>query len=451
MTTTLDLEAKAHGSRVLAEWAAARPGAPARMGLVSNHTSDSTLIMSSDPKITEFFGAGRSAAGMSVTPESAMRVSAVYRAVTLISGAIASLPLHIYRRTSGITERVEDSDLWFLLNEQPTDRYMAASHWEGVGANTQLRGDSFTFIGRSRSGQIRELVPLPWSSVVVERDQAAERNGVDRLKYYLQDGLRTWGADQDDMLHFPGFGFDGLRGKSVIQHAARNAAGAAMAMDEYSGKFFAGGAHPSIVLESPNKMSEPLIKDLQTSFAEKYSGVHNAHEKPLILTEGIKANTLSIDAQDSQLLEARKFQVVDIARAFGVPPHLIGETSAATSWGSGMEEQGKAFVIFTLNPHLNRIEQELNRKFFRRAGLYVEFNRDALLESNSEGQSKLFRAALGGPGQGPGYMSVDEIRRKKNLPPKGGRCDEVYFPPEKTASQPKEESDEEPKASATAA
>ncbi len=328
---------------------------------------------------------------------------------------------------------------------------MAASHWEGVGANTQLRGDSFTFIGRSRSGQIRELVPLPWSSVVVERDQSAERNGVDRLKYYLQDGLRTWGADQDDMLHFPGFGFDGLRGKSVIQHAARNAAGAAMAMDEYSGKFFAGGAHPSIVLESANKMSPELIKDLAASFAEKYSGVHNAHEKPLILTEGIKANTLSIDAQDSQLLEARKFQVVDIARAFGVPPHLIGETSAATSWGSGMEEQGKAFVIFTLNPHLNRIEQELNRKFFRRAGLYVEFNRDALLESNSEGQSKLFRAALGGPGQGPGYMSVDEIRRKKNLPPKGGRCDEVYFPPEKTASQPKEESDEEPKAPAAAA
>lgn len=451
MTTMLDLTAKGHGSRVLSEWAASRPGAASRMGQISNGTADSGLIMSSDPKIVEFFGLGRAAAGVNVTPETAMRVSAVYRAVSLISSAIASLPIHVYRRSASGVERVEDSDLWYLLNEQPTDRYMAASHWEGVGINTQLRGDSFTFIGRSRSGQIRELVPMPWGSVIVERDQAAERNGVDRLKYYLQDGLRTWGADQDDVLHFPGFGFDGLRSMSVIQHAARNAAGTAMAMDEYSGKFFAGGAHPSIVLESPHKMNEGLIKDLQTSFAEKYSGVQNAHQRPLILTEGIKANALSLTAEDSQLLEARKFQVVDIARAFGVPPHLIGETSASTSWGSGMEEQGKAFVIFTLNPHLNRIEQELNRKFFRRVGLYVEFNRDALLESNSEGQSKLFRAALGGPGQGPGYMAVDEIRKKKNLPPMGGRCAEVYFPPEKTASQPKEESDEEQQAPAAAA
>ncbi len=451
MTTVLDLQAKAHGSRVLADWAASRPGAAERMGVVSNETNDSGLIMSSDPKIVEFFGAGHSAAGVHVTPESAMRVSAVFRAVTLIAGAIASLPLHIYRRAGDGSERVVDSDLWYLLNEQPTPRYMAASHWEGVGANTQLRGDSFTFIARSRSGTIRELVPMPWGGTIVERDQEAARGGTDRLKYYFQDGLQTWGADQDDVLHFPGFGFDGMRGMSVIQHAARNAAGTAMAMDEYSGKFFAGGAHPSIVLQTDGKMSTDLQEATRNAFEAKYSGMQNAHKRPLILTEGLKATTLSLSSEDAQLLDARKFQVIDIARAFGVPPHLIGETSAATSWGSGMEELGKAFVIFTLNPHLNRIEQELNRKFFRRAGLYVEFNRDALLESNSEGQSKLFRAAIGGPGQGPGYMSVDEVRKKKNLPPMGGRCAEVYFPPEKPASQSKDDSNEDSKAPAAAA
>lgn len=450
--TTLDLEAKAHGSRVLADWHASRPGATERMGLVSNK-ADSQIIMSSDPKVLELFGSGRSAAGMNVTPESAMRVSAVFRAVTLISSAIATLPIHIYRYLPDRKgrESVGDIPLWYLLNEEPTDRFSAASHWEGVGANTQLRGDSFTFIGRSRSGEVRELIPMPWGATEVERDQSTTRSGPDRLKYYFQDGYHTWGADQDDVLHFPGFGFDGLRGMSVIQSAARNAAGAAMAMDEYSGKFFAGGAHPSIVLEVAGKMSKELIGNLQEAFADKYSGMQNAHKLPLVLTEGTKANSLSLSAEDAQLLEARKFQVVDIARAFGVPPHLIGETSAATSWGSGMEELGKAFVIFTLNPHLKRIEQELNRKFFRRAGLFVEFNRDALLQGNSEGQTKVHRGALGGPGQGPGYMSVDEVRREKNLPPLGGRCAEVYFPPEKPASQPKEKDDEDSEASPAAA
>lgn len=272
---------------------------------------------------------------------------------------------------------------------------------------------------------------MPWSAVRVEREQGQD---VDRLKYYLQDGMRTWGADQDDMLHFPGFGFNGLRGMSVIRYAARNAAGTAMAMDEYSGRFFAGGAHPSVVLSTEKAMKPETIEALREAFANRYSGVQNAHRLPLVLTEGMKADALSLTAEDAQLLEGRKFQIVDIARAFGVPPHLIGETSASTSWGTGIEAMGRAFVAFSLQSHLVRIEQELNRKLFRTAAYFLEFNRDALLEGDSQGQAKLFRAALGGPGQGPGYMTIDEVRKLKNLPPLGGSCAQVYFPPDKSSS-----------------
>ncbi|MBS0427598.1 MAG: phage portal protein [Proteobacteria bacterium] len=448
--TMLNLTARAHTSRVLADWAASRPGAMQRIDAVRNDVTDSTeVIKSSDPRVLDLFGVGPAAAGVAVTPETAMRVSTVFACVRIISTAIASLPIHIYRRTPKGRERVEDSALWYLLNEQPAARFTGASHWEAVGASTQLRGDAFTFIGRRRSGAIAELVPLPWSAVRVERVQT---DTDDRLKYFIQDGLQTWGADQDDMLHFPGFGFNGLRGMSVIQHAARNAAGTALAMDEYSGRFFAGGAHPSIVLKTPNKMSDDLIKKLQEAFALKYSGVDNAHKLPLILTEGLSADTLSVNADDAQLLEARKFQVVDIARAFGVPPHLVGETSASTSWGTGIEAMGRAFVMFSLQPHLNRIEQELNRKLFRVAGTFVEFNRDALLEGDSQAQAKVFRAAIGGPGQGPGYMTVDEIRALKNLPPLQGRSAEVYFPPENASGKPaKDDSNDDPETSPAAA
>lgn len=451
--TMLNLEAKAHGSRVLTDWAASRDGFAKRMGrdAVRNDVTDSSgVISSSDPRVLDLFGVGGSAAGVAVTAESAMRVSAVFACVRIIAGAIASMPIHVYKRTAEGRERVDDAPLWWLLNEQPTPRYSAASHWEQVGAQEQLRGDAFTFIGRNAMGTIKELVPMPWSAVRVQREQSA---GVDRLKYYLQDGLRTWGADQDDMLHFPGFGFNGLRGMSVIQYAARNAAGTAMAMDEYSGRFFAGGAHPSIVLQTDKSMKESTITALQLAFAQKYSGVDNMHKLPLVLTEGLKAEELSINAEDSQLLDSRKFQVVDIARAFGVPPHLIGETSASTSWGAGIEAMGRAFVTFSLQSHLMRIEQELNRKLFRTAANFVEFNRDSLLEGDSKGQAQFFRAALGGPGTGPGWMKVDDVRKLKNLPPLGGRCAEVYFPPDKGTSspaptEPKEEDDEEASAAA---
>lgn len=452
--TTIDLEVRRHASRVLNDWVSARPGAVDRIGggpLVRNDVTDGSGVISSSDRtaMLDLFSISASAAGVSVTPESAMRVSTVFACVQKICGALSSLPLKQYERINGGRDRreVPDAPYWYLLNEEPTPRFSAASHWENVGINSLQRGDSFTFIGRSISGAIKELVPLPWPGVRVER---SDGGGGNRLKYFIQDGLQTWGADQDDILHFPGFGFDGLRGMSVIKWAARNATGSAAAMDEYSGRFFAGGAHPSIVLETPNKMNEKLIGDLQAAFAAKYSGIDNLHKLPLVLTEGLKATTLSLSAEDSQLLEARKFQVLDIARAYGVPPHLVGETSGSTSWGSGLEEMMRAFVAITLQPHLKRFEQELNRKLFRTARFFVEFDREALLAGNSEGQAKRDRAALGGPGQGPGYMSVDEVRAGKNLPPLGGRCAEVYFPPLKAPETKPEEDDDEKTAAAAA-
>lgn len=377
-------------------------------------------------EVLESFGVvSPSAAGVDVNSTSAMRVSAVYACVQRIAGAIASLPLHIYERTSDGRRRVEDAPLWWLLNETPTGRYTAASHWESKAGDVLLRGDGFTFIGRDRMGNIKELIPLPFSAVEVVRDLTQIGGS---LKYYVNDVSR-FGVDASDMLHFAGLGFNGFRSMSVIQWAARNAVGAAMAMDEYAGKFFANGAHPSMVLQTDHKMGPENIAKLQQAFATKYAGVDNAHRIPLVLTEGLKAEALSLTAEDAQLLEARRFQVVDIARAFGVPPHMIGETTAATSWGSGIESMNRGFVTYTLQPHLVRIEQEINRKLWpQRLKYFVEFDRDAMLEGDSAAQANYFRAALGGPGAGCGWMTVDEVRKVKKLGPLGGDAAEIFDP-----------------------
>lgn len=411
-------KASVPGSAILMEWRAQREAAR-KEGALRNET-----YSASDPRVLEFFGVQPSASGVYVSPTSAMRVSAVFACVQRIAGAIASMPLHQYERTPDGRQRVENAPLWWLLNEQPTPRFSAASMWEGRVAHMLLRGDGYAFMGRDKAGTVREIVPLPWEAVEPVRHTDG---GEDRLKYYVNDVTR-YGVDQDDMLHFPGFGFDGLRGMSVIQWAARNAAGNALAMDEYSGKFFAGGAHPSIVLEAPGPMKQTAIDSLQQAFRNKYSGLDNAHKMPLLLTDGIKANSFSVNADDAQLLDARKFQVIDIARAFGVPPHMIGETSGSTSWGTGLEQMNRAFVTYTLNQHLNRIEQELNRKLFRISKYFVEFNRAALMEGDSKAQAEYFRAALGGPGTGRGWMSTDEVRRVQNLPPKGGQAAELFEP-----------------------
>lgn len=417
------------GSSILTEWRAQRQADRTAQPAVSNVTYSADIM--------EAFGVNPAAAGVSVTPTSAMRNAAVAACVQRISGGIAAMPVNEYERTATVRKPIEDSPYWYLLNESPTPRFTSVSMWEHVIADMLLRESGFVFMGRSRSGAIQELIPLPWSAVEPKRTEDGER-----LHYFVSD-VRRYGCDQDDMLHFPGFGFDGVRAMSVIKWAARNAAGNALAMDEYSGRFFAGGAHPSIVLETDKGMKDDAIASLQRQFAEKYSGAANAHKLPLVLIEGLKANPLSLNAEDSQLLDARKFQVVDIARAFGVPPHLIGETSASTSWGSGLEELGRAFVTFTLEQHLRRIQQELNRKFFPATSKrFFEFNRAALLEGNSKAQSEYFKAALGGPGSGPGWMSVDEVRHVKHMAPKGGKCAEIFYPDPKNTGTKKSTSGE---------
>lgn len=376
--------------------------------------------------VNEAFGV--STAGTTVSATTAMRVSAVAACVAKISGAIVNMPIHEYRLVGGdIPERMPRSDLWYKLNEQPSEQYTAASWWEGVSMAQLLRGDAYTLIRRSASGGFREFLPLPWGAVSPFRDP------IGGVRYYVNlpsHGISTW-FDPSDILHFPGLGFDDttMRSMSVIQYGARNAIGNAIAMDEYSGKFFEGGAHPSIVLSSASKMDKEQIEKLQTAFAGKYAGLANAHKLPLVLTEGITAKELSLSAEDAQLLEARKFQVLDVARAFGVPGFLINESTGATSWGSGIESIGRAFVQYTLQTWLRKIEQELNRKLFPRdTGRFVEFYRDALYEADIAAQGTYFRSALGGPGSGDGHMTINEVRRIKRMPPiEGG--DIIYRAP----------------------
>jgi len=428
MTTTTwsDVQRRAAvpGSVILTQWRSERQAQ--RAGGVSNLTYSQDVL--------DAFAASPAAAGVTVTPISAMRVSAVFRCVSLIAGAISTMPSHLYRNTTEGRDRVDDP-LWWLLNESPSENWTAASMWESIVMDMLLRESGFVFIGRNGMGQPRELIKLPWAVVHIQSERTP--TGGKRLKYHVReaDGT-TYGVDAADMLHFPGFGFDGERAMSVISWAARNATGTAMAMDEYAGKFFANGSHHSVVIEGDGKMTSAQIDNLQTAYANKYSGLPNAHRLPLVLTEGLKAKQISITAKDAQLLEARSFQVTDIARAFGVPPHMIGETTASTSWGTGLEQMARGFITYTLQPHLVRIEQELNRKLFRTASRFIEFNRDAAMQGDSTAESNYFKAALGGPGSGPGWMSVDEARRLKNLKPMGGSAARPYDPRDVDTNNP---------------
>lgn len=372
---------------------------------------NATVVSTGDTSaILEMFQIPADVTGRNVNETSAMRVSAVYACVRLISAALATMPLDLYRRGAGGNDKLnERDDVWWLLNEEPHPRWTASSMWKWLSRSEMLRGDGLARIMRNRNGFVTGIEPMVWATV--------EIRAVDgRLRYYqMGDNGKVQAFDQDDIIHIPGFGFDGRRGLSTIQWGARSGIGIAIATDEFSGRFFGDGAMIKHAIKSPGRMDEPTIENLRAQWAERYAGLNNAY-KPIVLTQGLDVTELSMSAEDSQLLEARKFQVIDIARAFGVPPFMIGEMEKTSSWGSGIEHMSLGFVKYTLQDRMTSIEQELNRKLFRTSGRFVKFNADEMLRGDSAARAKFLRELVGGS-QGPGIITTNEARATEGWAP----------------------------------
>lgn len=353
----------------------------------------------------------------SVNSVTAMQSSAVYSCINLIGGAIASIPAHIYKRMYDRRERA-DSPLWWLLNEQPSATISAATMWEYAAASLLLQGNAFIQILRTSKfdGTITGLEPWSPTRVEVKRVDG-------RLKYILspEDGAK-FTIDQDDMLHIPGPGFDGLRGMSQIRYTLRNPVGIALAADNYSRDFFDNSARPDFVLSAPGNLTEQQITLLRQTWEERYGG-HGNHHKPAVMFGGMKVEPVSLNSEDAQLLGTRQFQIEDIARVFGVPPFMIGHTEKTTSWGSGVEQMAIGFIKFTLMRHLKKFEQEINRKFWpKQEKLFVEFSTAGLERGDYKTRNEGYRIALGRSGE-PAWLSINEVRRMENMPPIAGGDD----------------------------
>jgi len=405
--------AKQPGSVILNRWVAERQAA--RGVRAESYTASPDVTRGTE--LFQWLSGGMSAAGVTVTEQSAMRVSAVYACVNLIGGALASLPLPVYERTQDGRARA-DHPYWWLLNEQPAPAMSAAVFWEYMAASLLLNGDAFARIVRAsrKSAPAEGLEPYPKSRVTVHKDPADGR-----LFYELwnEDRSKAEIVEQDDMLHVPGAGFDGKTGMSQICHALRNSAGIALAADEYSATFFKNGARPDFAIEVAGGVNAEQQDMIRNSWAEKHSGVGKSH-LPALLVGGAKVHELTMNAEDAQLIDTRRFQVEDIARIFGVPPWMIGHTQATTSWGSGIEQMGIGFVKYTLQRHLVKFEQELNRKLWpTRSRYFVEFNTSGLERGDYKSRNEGYRIALGRAGE-PGWLTVNEVRRIENLPPVDG-------------------------------
>lgn len=366
------------------------------------------------------------ASGTALTEKTALTISAIYASAALIAGAIASIPVHVFEKTaSNDRERVHDDPLESIFNLEMAPGWNAAVAWEYLSSSLLLHGNFYAPITR-RGGGFAKPDPVamePWHPLLV--DTIRERT-TRRLVYIVHPDGSDPGApvrvyDQDDMIHVPGFGFDGLRGYSPLHLALREAGAVAKAAQTHSRAFFENGARPDFVLASDNNIKPEDVVSIREQWESVHRGPGKAF-KPAILGGGLKPHNISIPAEDAQLLATRQFQIEEIARIFGVPPFMIGHTDKTTSWGTGIEQMGIGFVRYTLGRHLGKIQTELRRKCFPGTNRFCEFVTDALQAGDLKSRSEAFRIALGRAGEKP-WMKVSEVRRILNLPHEEGTDD----------------------------
>jgi len=357
--------------------------------------------------------------GTYVDTESAIRTSTVYSCVRLLGDTIASLPLGAYVRRG--RNRLSYASVYGYTPEwvnKPNPESTRLEFIEQVITSLHLHGNAFILTVRDDMGEVTELYVLNPNEVRIERLAPGED-----LVYRIKDaeGLYDRILTKNELLHIPLFRLPGSHYGLGPIGACRMSIGIAQASDTYAASYFGNAANPGGVIEVAGELTPEQAGDISRNWQESHSGPYMAG-KVGILSGGAAFKPLSLNAQDAQLLEARRFNVEDIARIFRVPLSLLGHpTQGAMSYAS-VEAQNLSFVQHSLRPLLERLEQALSPLLPESDG-FIRFNLDALLRGTTIERFDAYTKGLR-----EGFLSLNDVRNYEDLSSLGDVGDQYRLP-----------------------
>ena len=344
---------------------------------------------------------GTSATGVSVTIEKALGVPAVWSAVNFISGTMAGLPLHVYKRVGDGREKIKGG-LSTILHDAVNDETSSFSWRKRMFDDILTTGRSFTFIERNQQNKIINL----WSLVAADMAVTMERG---RKTYTYTDGGRTYQYTAAEIIDIPFMlKSDGVTHRGPI-HTGRDAIGLAISANSFGSKFFQNGGVPPFAVTGGFQSGASMARaadDLESAVRKAAKEQRQA----LVMPTGLDIKPIGVDAEKSQLVELKRFCIEEIARIYSLPPVFLQDLTHGTF--SNTEQQDLHFVKHTLKRWVEQVEQELNLKLFGRLNTrqFVEFSVDGLLrgdfKTRMEGYSTSIQNAI---------MTPNEVRRKENF------------------------------------
>ncbi|WP_353474795.1 phage portal protein [Salipiger sp. H15] len=357
--------------------------------------------------------AGRSStAGKVVSQDSALQVAAVWACIKITAQAVSSLPLAMYEKQGNDSRVKIDDTLAEVLTDSPNRDQTPLEFWEGQVAWLLAGGNAYaeqTMIGT----RLTSLAPLGGSC-------RPKRKADGTLVYLVTDRGKTEELPRDKVFHIKGFG-QGLQdidlGLSPIA-AGTNSIGAAMAAQEAAAVTFSNGMRGSGFFQFDQQLTPEQREMARKNLIEPLRGSGKAGGIGL-LEAGTTWQSISLNPEDAQMLETRRFDIEEICRWFGVPPIIIGHAAdGQTMWGSGVEQILLSWLTLGIDPICDRIEARIKKQLIRPTGrrrVYAEFNREALLQMDAQAKASFLSSMVQN-----GLMDRNEGRAKLNLPRRDG-------------------------------
>ena len=348
--------------------------------------------------------------GIDVTADSAIRMSTVYACVRLLGDTISSLPLGAYvrRGRARISYAAAYGETPYWVNT-PNPETSRIEFYEQVISSLNIHGNAFILTVRDDNNEVVEVYCLNPDDVRIRRLRPNEP-----LVYEVQtrdeQGAYTQILTKNEMLHIPLFRLPGSNYGLGPIAAARLTIGAAMAADTYAAAYFGNAANPGGVIEVPGELTEDQAQDIGRDWNITHTGPYRAG-KIGVLSGGASFKPLSLNAQDAQLLDTRRFNVEDIARLFRVPISLLGHPVAGAMSFASVEAQNLSFVQHSLRPLLERLEQAFSTLLPEPDG-FIKFNLDALLRGTTLERYEAYTKGLR-----EGFLSLNDVHAMEDMAP----------------------------------
>lgn len=389
-------------------------------------------VMGEGGELTLLTGGDYTAAGERVSKETALKVAAVYGAVSIISSAVRAMPLEVkHDRGDDILRPARDSRLWGLLHDQANPEQHASELWEWITLALLLRGNGYAWIDRAPNGQVRALRPLNPGRVEVGRDLKTRRK-VFAVSAADDREQVVFVGNTNDILHVRGFGDDPLLGVSVIYHM-RETIGRTLSEDRHAAVTMKNQGRPSGILSVPGRLDD----ERATALAARWNSAHGGSRsgRTAVLEDGATWAPVTMTAADLELVKQRAISREDIAIAFQVPGDMLLAGSQANLHYSTDATRDVRLVKHAVMPWAKRIQDALEICELLPWGAGVKgrlvprFNPDGLLRADIKTRYEAYQLAL--PGRNSqGWLTPDEVRALEDWEPKGGSFSEPPPPPD---------------------